>query len=273
MKNRRAVYLLLLICALIVIFTISCSTLSAVISVSSMLIELEIPPGETYIGSLRINNPGQELEEVEVRVADWNMTADGLTHFFKAGTLPQSLARWIEFSPIRFELKGGETREVKYIVTIPEGEEGTHWAILFVKGSPKLFTEKSEKGQFIVRTSFGFGIKIYQTDPNMATREGRITNMDIVKTGERSSLKVKLEFENTGDVHVKAKGRVGLRDEMGETVDQIEIKRFHILPGTKRILELPYEEEKLSRGKYLALAIIDFGGDYLVAAQRKFEIK
>ncbi len=272
MRNRLIVYPLRLIVCFVVICTTSFSTVFAMISVSPIVIELEVPAGQSYTGSLLISNPGEELEEVGVQVTDWNRTADGVTHFFKAGTLPQSLARWMEFSPIRFELKGGETKEVKYTVTIPEGEEGTHWAILLFRGKRKLFREKSEKGEFTVRASFGFGIKIYQTDPNTATRKGRITNMDIVKTGEHSSLKVKLEFENRGDVHLEAKGRLEFRNEMGETVDQIEIESFPILPGAKRILELPYEEKKLSPGIYVALAIIDFRGDYLVAGQRKFEI-
>ena len=271
MKRYFICYIFLLF-VLIVGFPFS---IAADIRVSSLVIDLEIPTGTSYADSFLVSNVGTEPENIEISLVDWNRNINGQHRYFEAGRLPRSLANWIEFSPIRFELKAGESQKVKFNVAIPEEEEGTHWTMFLVEGAPEVTAAKKEgKSLFSVMATVAYGIKIYQTDAATARRKGKVTNLDITafSKSKEPEIKVKIEFENIGNTHLKAEGQVEIRNKKGQTVATVEIKRFPILPGAKRILEIPFKEKNLQPGRYLALAILDFGGNYLVAGQRVFEI-
>jgi len=252
-------------------FGFSCPAL-AFITVSTFHIELEIPAGETNKGSFEVINTGEKRERVRVYLGDWNRDVNGNNHFYKTGTVSRSLSQWIEFSPREFELEGGQTRKVKFTVSIPKEKKGTYWAIFFVEGELRQVEVEREGQKITFGGAARYGIKIYQTDPATADKEGKITRLDVIPPNNQNSpIKVKLQFESTGNVHLKPTGRIEFRDETGKTIAQIKIKEFPILPGDKRILELT-SKNKLLPGKYVALAVIDFQGDHLVAGQRVFEI-
>lgn len=245
------------------------------ITVSRSNIYFEIRPGENYTGSFQVRNIGEEPENIEVYLMDWNKNVYGEVHFVKARTMPQSLAEWVEFFPSNFVLEKGKRQEIKFTVTIPRAERGPHWTAFFVRGEPKPVGEFEFEsgGKSSLAVGVGYAIGLCQVDSERAVAKAKITNMRIIPANpEDSPMKVKVELENTGTTFLRPWGRVEFRDEKGATVDKVDIKRFRILPEAKRILEIPYEG-KLKPGRYLALAIIDFGGDYLVAGQRKFEIK
>jgi len=245
------------------------------IRVSSLVIDLEIPSGTSYTHSFIVSNFGTAPESITISLVDWNRKSNGEHRYFEAGTLPHSLVDWIEFSPIRFALKGGESQQVQFSIAVPKKEEGTHWTMLMVEGTPEVITTGKEgKSLFSVIARVAYGIKIYQTDPATAQRKGKITNLDITtfNKSRESQTKVKIEFENTGNTHLEPEGQVEIRDENGETVATVDIKRFPILPGAKRILEIPLKEKNLQPSRYVALAVLDFGGNYVVAGQRVFDI-
>lgn len=260
--------------AMAVIWALASPT-PAKIGVDRLHVNLEITPGQSKTGSFWVIHSGKEPEEVSISLRDWTKDINDTNILSKPGTCPRSLAKWIDFSPITFVLEGGQKQEVTFTITIPEEERGPHWLMFIVESNSKITREfESKERKFVFTISMAYGIKIRQTDPEMALDKGRITNMSIivVNPGD-SSFKVKVEFENAGTTFLEPSGRVEFRDEKGEVVDKIDVESFRILPEGKRVLELSYEGEKLSPGEYLALAIIDFGGDYLVAGQRKFEIK
>jgi len=248
----------------------------AVIQVSGLVIEVQISAGESYTGSFHVINRGEQAEDVKVYLADWNRDSEGGKRFFKAGMVSQSLAKWIDYFPSEFRLEANKTEEVKFTISVPAGATGTHWSMFFVEGEPILIGsgEIEEKRTAVVTAVIGYGIQIYQIDPNTAVRRGRIIGLDVIPPNpDDNRLGIKVTFENTGNTHLRPRGRVEVRDRIGETVDQIDIEGFPILPGDKRILNLTYEGAKLSPDKYLALVIIDFWADYLVAGQRVFEMK
>ncbi|GAH48613.1 unnamed protein product, partial [marine sediment metagenome] len=183
-KFRWRYLFMLFILALIINFP---SHAFADIAVSRLIFDLKVPSGQRYTGSFLVTNTGKEPESIKVYLGDWNRKPNGENCFFKAGALPQSLCRWIDFSPTEFDLKPGEVKEVKFTINVPERTKGTHWGIFFVEGKPQQIKIKKgeekrkgeEKGQIIVKTAIRYGMKIYQTDPTTAVEEGKITNLEV----------------------------------------------------------------------------------------------
>jgi len=247
------------------------------LAVPSTPFYLNVPAGETQTFSLKIENLGEKPERVTVYLGDWQRDLNGNIQYLEPGTLPQSLAGWIKISPTSFTLKGKEEKEIRFTVTVPEGEEGSRWAVLFIQREPELTEEVVKRGKeerrVAITTIFRYAIRIYETIPGTETKEGRVTDIGVSLTGGSYPIKVKVEFENTGNSFLKPTGWVEFRDmEKGETVAKMNLPEFSILPGGKRRIEIAYQKE-LSPGKYITLAIIDYGGDNLVAGQAFFELR
>jgi len=263
MKMRR--YLLAALLAALLVFSASAS-----IGVGPLTLIIGAGPGEEGSGYFKVVNDGDNPEDVTVTLADWSLGPDGGIQFAEPGTQERSLAAWVDYSPATFRLEPGQVQRVDFTINIPPEASGDHWALFFVEGST--VTPVAETTGALT-TSVGvkvrYGVKLFQRDPG-ATRAGRITGMELLGT---DPLKIKVIFANSGDgVLFRVTGRVEIRDDTGATVRTLEIEEFTVLPGGERELVLEDSGERLAAGDYIALAIIDFGGDYLVGHQLQFKI-
>lgn len=265
MKGKRFWLLALL---LIASLSLAYFGLASIIA-GPLTIIIEIPPGENSFGFFKVANSGETPEEVTVSLADWSLAPNGEIQFAEPGTLTRSLADWINFSPVSFRIEPGEVQRVDFTINAPEDEGGDHWALFLVEGSEVTpIAETTGELQTSVGVKVRYGIKIFQHDPG-ATKSSRITSMKIV---EPDPLKIKIVFKNTGNAVLwNVIGWVEIRDETGDTVKKLDIDEFSVLPDSERELEV-MTEEKLPSGKYIALAIIDFGGDFLVGHELPFKV-
>jgi PKD repeat protein len=237
------------------------------LEISQIEFHLELLPGEEGRFSFLVRNDEPKTTRVKVYLSDWDRDIYGELRFHPPNTLPRSCADWISVFPTQFELKAHEIQEVRFTISVPGGVKGTYWAMIFVESSPQLIEREGVAMIAVPR----FGVKVYQTPPGTATKAGRITNM---KRLGLNPLSFMIEFENTGNTHLTLQGRIEIRDEMGEAVETIDLGQIPVLPGARRrIIGAAANPTKLPPGQYIALGIIDFGGDFLVGGQLNFEIK
>jgi hypothetical protein len=81
-----------------------------------------------------------------------------------------------------------------------------------------------------------------------------------------------VEFENTGEGPLRPEGEIELRTVGGEVVGVLDVPAFSVLPGRIRRASVPVELD-LTPGEYLAIPILDFGGDYLAGGQARFSVE
>jgi P pilus assembly chaperone PapD len=264
MKSR---YLLLGLLAALLAFGAS---VSGSIGVGPLTIIVDLEPGGSGSGYFKVINDGQNPEEVTISLADWSLGLDGGIVFAEPGTLERSLAPWIAYTPATFRLEPGQLQRVDFSLTVPPGARGDHWALFFVEGSEVTPVAQTTGAlTTTVGVKVRYGIKVFQRDPG-ATRAGRITALELLSV---APLRLKLAFANTGEgVLFRVTGRIEIRDATGTTVRTMAVEEFTVLPGGERELLLEDEGGRLPAGDYIALAIIDFGGDYLVGQQLQFKI-
>ena len=142
--NKKCLYLASALTFLLLLVSLSSF---AQLAVSTSPLYLNVPAGEKRTFSLKIENLGEEPEGVTVYLGDWRRDLNGNTQYLRPGSLSQSLADWIKISPASFIIKGGEDREIRFTISVPEGEEGSRWALLFIQREPELVEETVKRGE------------------------------------------------------------------------------------------------------------------------------
>lgn len=249
---------------------LSSSYVWARISVSPMKFELTIPQGGTRIFFVQVTNVGDKPSRVRIYQGDWDEDLYNRDRYFSPGALERSGANWIRFSPESFSLRAQETKEVRVEVTVPEDNKlsGSYWSLLFVE--EELMPTKAENRQTGINTIVRYGVKVFVALENTQIMDGAITNMSI-STAENNELLLEITFENKGNVLLHPTGYLEVRDEEGDTIRELNIDRFTILPEhSKTSKVLTQKPEQI--GQYTALAVLQFGADYLVAGELVFKV-
>ena len=243
------------------------------ITISNGAIQIKMDPGQEASSSFVIgNNEGKTLN-LKVSAVDWHQTPSGGLKLEAPGSLPRSMESWIDVSPSLFVLNAEGTQEVRFTVNVPEDATGTYWVGLLVEVEDQSNAGGQGEG---VGLSIGtnFLVKVF-----VDTFPGR--QPDAQLTGVRhlglNPLTMEVTFANTGNIQLEnVRGRVEIRNFEGNTIKSMPIKEFTVLPGDTRNLHAVDDAnlgDTLLPGRYLALAVLDFGNDFLLGGQLVFEIE
>jgi len=263
----KKILLIILINLLVYSFlTSSCLALR----VSPVEFNLKIPPGETKTLTFSVMNDTPSPQIYTFYAADWYRNEKGDNLFFENSTPKRienySCKDWIEISRARLEIPPDSAETVKFNLKVPPQAKGTYWAIIFVEGMPRPVKHRGYTVMAVPR----IGLKVYQTPPGTAVKEGRVIGM---KLESDNPLAFSLTFENSGNCNLRPRGYIQIKDVRGKTVRKISISPFPILPGFKRILHIKDKDTPLSPGVYQALGVIDYGGELRRSGAVVYEIR
>lgn len=246
-------------------------------SVAPLRFEFELDKGRTGTASIRVSNNGEKPVSVKVYQTDFRVDPINQDIILPPGENKRGCAAWMSISPLNLDLGPKERKSVRISLTVPEDARGTYWAFVFVEQSSKPTpVMKSKEGYDIkVHVKPRWGVRIHENIPGTADKKGAITDISLTPQTEEDPFKIAVEFENTGNTLLRCNGRVEIRDAEGNDVETVQIGskgRFIVYPDGKRLVSGILSKE-LSPGDYLALAIVDYGGEELVAGELEFEVK
>jgi len=221
------------------------------------------PASEVRAGFVVLNDDARDVS-FDVHVVDWMNDLDGITQFANPGTQTRSCAAWIRLDANSAVLSPSAEFEIVFSVEIPDDVSGTYWAGLLVDAS--LMDEDAEGTIELWRR---FLIRVFVTVPP-AVAEGRVTN---VKRRGLSPLNVEIGFLNSGNTRLKdVFGLVTVEASSGDVLLELPIVPFDILPGEEVQRTVASDWSLQQEGIYAIRAVLDFGGDVLVAGQSVFRI-
>jgi hypothetical protein len=124
------------------------------------------------------------------------------------------------------------------------------------------------------------GVKVYVHRPN-AHRAGIVESADVGlvwrpnrnAVGRKDSVQVReatVRFANTGTAHIKVKATLEIRDLQARLLHRVEGSEAPMVPGSSRFF--PLVVPPLGPGDYVAVMLLDYGGDEIAAAQVEFRI-
>ena len=254
--------------------------LSAVIAIPTLAqaqlsvdeLEVTLRPDQPALrtGVVRITNHADKPVQALLQVQDWDRDSTGANRFHELGKVTQSCNDRLKIFPMSLRIEPGKTETAR--VTF-EGEPKTScWGIVFIQSNePPRASGTQSQITYVIRT----GVKVY-VEPQTAERAGDIEDVALMKVraSETDTTLVPalgVVFKNAGAAHLKPKGAVELRDENNKVVAKLDITEFPITPnGVRRVvLMLP----KMTPGRYVALALLDYGGAEIAAGQYEFTVQ
>lgn len=268
MRMRIGKVLILLILVLILIFPQYCrasgNTLLYV-GIYPVRKFLDAYPGSRLSFNLTVFNYSEKAKVlVQMQAADMKQNQDGSVEFLKPGNSKWSFAKNIRFSKPKFFLSPGEQRQVICTVSVPYGVKGGMNAAIFASAVPTkevVFTPVVSYAAIIL-------LKI----PHTLDFDGRITNIDLSREGGQD--KVKVIFQNTGNVYLWVKGTVTVTNSAGSVVERKVLSAGGagvVLQEAKR--EFFTNIRKLIPGSYTIRAKLSFGQRRYIIAQKTFEVE
>jgi P pilus assembly chaperone PapD len=210
---------------------------------------------------------------------DWDRAENGENRFVPSGSTRNTCGALMNVFPTAFRIEPGADQIIRLAVEKAPNLPKECWDIVFVQELAQKRTLTRSGLQYIFRT----GVKVYVV-PTGLKRDASITGMTVENIGSRlASLttvpvsqparqRIAIQFSNSGQVHLAAKGRIEFRRLDNSIAMQIPIAEFPTLPGAVRRLELDVPPT-IPAGSYIALALIDFGGADIAAGQLELSLR
>jgi hypothetical protein len=239
------------------------------LEVTPFLIELDVPKGGTITSQIDLTNRSSEPLLITAAPRDFLPGEDGQPEFVPDTEINDktfSLSSWVTLEASdRFTINPGQTVTVPFKVSPPiNAEQGTHYgALLFTYISQAADGNLSE-----VQQSIGTILLVYYGQ----TRESGVVDLITDNKLYWQADKVTLTnlFQNIGNVHVKPKGEVYIKNLFGQTVATPFVNRdaANVLPRTNRGFVSTWYPSSLSFGPYFVETKIIYGPNRLEAKDR-----
>ena len=229
-------------------------------------------------GVLMVRNEGAARAQAVIKIEDWDRADDGTNRFFPAGTTPGSCAKALRVFPLTISLLPGESQAIRIDLdaTMASNITSECWSVVLVEASQPTTQADGRTLVYTLRT----GLKVYAAPAGLKI-DGDVTDVSLTSrstdtdsgagTGTGPQYEATVTFKNTGEKHVLAQGRIELRREDNSLVASVPLPPIYALPGSEMRAKamLP----PMAKGKYVLLAILDYGGAELAAAQLEHEVR
>ncbi|HUG40067.1 MAG TPA: hypothetical protein VMM12_06270 [Longimicrobiales bacterium] len=232
--------------------------LSAQFSAQPVILEVR-PADSAAVSQFAVRNEAGSPLQLRVYAGDFDQRPDGSHEFLAAGAHPRSCESRLRVYPDNLQLEPLESAQVRVLM---EPGDSTCWSMIFVQS-----VSRERAG---VRISQRIGIKVYGLGQR-SVPGGEIRAVTVAADRATGGRAATIDFENVGGGPLRPEGEVEIRTEEGDVVAVVPVPPFSVLPGRVRRTIVPLAPA-LPAGRYLAIPILDFGGDYLAGGQAVFEV-
>ena len=237
------------------------------LEISPIRAEWQIEAGAAETNVIQVRNVGDQPVRVRAYLQDWTLGRKGELQFSRPHSQKRSLAPWLEINPTDFQIRPGQTGEIRYTITVPpSAASGTYWTALLVEGMPVLGGPPSPKRMALHGR---FAVMLYET---VGQPEVKTQFQDLQVVPGKNRLSFVLGLANSGLGHIRPRrSHILIRDQQGQEVAKVEIPDAPVLPGSSR--EIAWDQEiKLPPGQYSAEARLDVGRREILVRQQVFQV-
>ena len=251
--------------ALMVAATSSCWGLGFLVTPPRF--EFLLAPGQSQTYQVTvINIDSVNSVRLQAMMMDWSMKTSGQTAYFKPGTLDRSCSSWIDVNPADFVVGPQATQDIRFTVKVPDSTFGSYHSMIFFESQP----DTAPQAAIGVVMKAKVGTAIYVTIPGTEVRQAEFIGFSYQRKGYLNH-EFKLQVKNTGNVHLRPKGTLTIKNGGGATMATLPLNDEVILPQSQRDLLVPLNQE-LAPGRYTAVINLDCGTPELLQGETVFEV-
>lgn len=224
------------------------------LDVSPIRVQVRLQAGEEYTNAIRVLNSGKEPIRLRAYVEDWYLDEVGTPIFRPAGSLERTSSIWIDAAPRDFLIEPGETKFVRYTVTVPRDiRDGGYHGALLLESLP-LDRSQQNAMQMFVQGRVACMMYVSVGDPR---KSAHITSLTTVRKGNQNLLR--MQIENDGEDFIRLDGGMEVLSN-GEAIgNMVQLPDVPVLPGTRRLVELELSPDQM-RVHAMARVTIDLDG-------------
>ncbi len=216
---------LVLGCAFVFFLTMQAQALS--VTVSPLLVELDLPPGAVRTTTVEVRNTGEWEANITVNLSDFHLASDGTVELSSREESETPFA-WLNIrGDTTFRLRPDEVRRIPLEVRPPRGTRGGLYAAVVFEVTPHPLPAR---GQVIGIRS---GTLVFLSIMRTSEMRGAVGEVNLEADGPA----VEALFENAGNVHWSGEGRVVITNQEGRVIERLTLESGTglVLPGGKRI--------------------------------------
>lgn len=212
-------------------------------------IELSADPGKTVLSSVKIFN--ETNGDLILYTSTANFIAkkgkEGVPEFLSPEDSAFGLASWVGIEKGPIKVLPSEYKEIEYYISVPQNADpGGHYAGIFFGSSDP----GGENGKPAIGLSSKAGTLVLLEVSGNIIESGELKIFEIRNKKdffEHLPIDFSMEFENTGNVHLRPEGEIEIKNMFGKTVAKVDVNRrkigagANILPETSRHFEESWE--------------------------------
>lgn len=228
--------------------------------------ELQLAPRVRPGASFTVTNDDRDVVQATLYLNDWDRSEDGENQFDTLGTSPSSCRDRVEVFPLTVRVAPGVSQAIRVALKATDTLSTPCWTIVFVESAPR-----PSAGNVRISYVTRLGVKVY-VSPASVTTDAEIVGFAAEPirarpgvVGDSTKRELAVYVRNLGGGQVRFKGQIEIRRPDNSLATSIPIEETPVLPGSTRRIGVAIPA--LPAGRYIALAVVGFGGQDDLAAQ------
>ncbi len=219
--------------------------------------ELSLSPGERTEGVLRVTNDSDEVLTFELMVRDYIVDDNkGTPKVLAPNTLSNkySAANWIAVYPSSFTIAPHQRQELNYYVQVPaDATPGGHYAATMYQPYEVIGVQGTGTG-----VSTHLGTLFYINVKGDIKENAHVAQFKGEGFSENGPVAITTEIQNNGDLHIKPRGTITVKNMIGQVVATKPLGEHNIFPE-KSYLQTDEFGKKWMIGRYTAQLAATYG--------------
>ena len=237
----------------------------AQLAINRTEVVFEAGPHQPATEVIEIRNESATAVQAVIKLEDWDRAEDGTNRWLPYGTLNGSCGNAITVFPLALSLDPGAVQSVRITRDTAHARSAECWAAAIVE----TVVPRIEAGRS-VNYHLRLATKLY-LQPEGLHASGELASMEVAESATAPATRqLDLVFANTGARHLESTGELQIRRPDNTVAGSLTLPTLYTLPGARAraLVTLPH----LPPGRYVLLAVFDFGGDELAAGQLEYEV-
>jgi len=270
MKNGKRLFwvpCLLALCLMTLVSSVQAAPSETSIKLTPSIVESLVKPGDVFNRQIKVANvSGQEIT-LYAYLKDFKAAAEddsGRAELIVPGTESGNyISSWIDITTEGITLSPGEEKGVPYAINIPSnvGPGGYYGAIVFGTEAPKSRPGEADTGAAIGISQQAASLILLQVE-GIADERADVREFKTDKQFYSTPFDIKFltKINNLGNVHIKPRGVIEIKDMMGKKVTTLTVNEDsgNILPKSARSFANNWKD-KFGFGKYEASLALSYG--------------